>query len=80
MDRAPGSRASSTSRHLLLERVLDPLVVVGVGTAIGLSGTPSHRFPLQVQQTCAPSVGAQQGWGWVYAIFLVQACPAACGF
>lgn len=63
MDRAPGSRASSTSRHLLLERVLDPLVVVGVGTAIGLSGNPSHRFPLQVQRTCAPTDRRTAGLG-----------------
>lgn len=33
MKRAPSSHASSPRQHLLLERVLDPRVVVGVGTA-----------------------------------------------
>lgn len=77
VDRAPGSSASSPRRHLLSERVLDPRAVVGVGTAIGSNSTPSHRIPLHFQP---PTDGAQQGWGWVYAIFLAPACPAACGF
>lgn len=72
-----GSSASSPRRHLLPERVLDPRAVVGVGTAIGSNSTPSHRIPLHFQP---PTDGAQQGWGWVYAIFLAPACPAACGF